>query len=90
MSIVGWIVVGLLAGGLAGIATGTENQGCLGTLVVGILGALLGGALFRLATGDDRNYFEELDLGSILVAFVGATALLLILQAFGVRSKRRR
>jgi uncharacterized membrane protein YeaQ/YmgE (transglycosylase-associated protein family) len=90
MSIVGWIVVGLLAGGLAGMATGTKDQGCLGTMVVGILGALLGGALFRLATGDDRNYFEELDLGSILVAFVGATALLLILQALGVRSRRRR
>jgi uncharacterized membrane protein YeaQ/YmgE (transglycosylase-associated protein family) len=89
MSIIGWIVVGLLAGGLARLVTGSENQGCLGTLVVGILGALLGGTLFRLATGEDRNYFEELDLGSIGVAFVGATALLLLLRAFGVNTRGR-
>jgi uncharacterized membrane protein YeaQ/YmgE (transglycosylase-associated protein family) len=89
MSIVGWIVVGLVAGGLAQLATHSEKLGCLGTMVVGILGALLGGALFRLATGDDENYLDRLDLGSVLVAFVGAVALLLLLQAVGVRSRRR-
>jgi uncharacterized membrane protein YeaQ/YmgE (transglycosylase-associated protein family) len=89
MSIVGWIVVGLIAGGLARMVTGSEKQGCLGTVVVGVLGALLGGVLFRLATGDDENYFDHFSLGSVLVAFVGSVALLLLLQAFGVRSRRR-
>jgi uncharacterized membrane protein YeaQ/YmgE (transglycosylase-associated protein family) len=88
MSVLGWIIVGFIAGGLARIATGSEKTGCLGTIVIGILGALIGGALFHAATGDS-NAFDEFDLGSVLVAFVGAAALLLILQAVGVRSRRR-
>lgn len=90
MTVFGWVVVGLLAGGLARLATGSEKQGCLGTIAVGILGALIGGALFRLATGSDTDAFEEFQLSSVLVAFVGAVALLLVLQAVGVRSRRPR
>lgn len=89
MTVLGWVVVGLLAGGLARLATGSEKQGCLGTLVVGILGALIGGALFRFATGSETDAFEEFQLSSVLVAFVGAALLLLVLQAIGVRDRRR-
>ena len=89
MSVLGWIIVGFIAGGLARIATGSEKVGCLGTIVVGILGGLIGGALFHAATGDDSSAFEDFDLGSVLVAFVGAAALLLIMQAVGLRSRRR-
>jgi uncharacterized membrane protein YeaQ/YmgE (transglycosylase-associated protein family) len=81
MGILGWIVVGFIAGGLARWVTGARKRGCLGTLVVGILGALIGGALFRLASGDDVNTFDDFDLGSIFVAFVGAVLLLLVLEA---------
>jgi uncharacterized membrane protein YeaQ/YmgE (transglycosylase-associated protein family) len=56
-------------------------------MVVGILGALIGGALFRLASGDDVNTFDDFDLGSIFVAFVGAVLLLLVLEALGPRSR---
>jgi uncharacterized membrane protein YeaQ/YmgE (transglycosylase-associated protein family) len=90
MTILGWVVVGLIAGGLARLATGSEKAGCLGTLVVGILGALIGGALFRFATGDETDAFDDFSLSSVLVAFVGAAALLLVLQALGVRSRRPR
>lgn len=91
MTVFGWVVVGLIAGGLARLATRTEKQGCLGTLAVGILGALIGGALFRVATGEETDVFDDgLNLGSILVAFVGAVALLLVLQALGVGSHQRR
>jgi len=86
MSIIGWIVVGLLAGGLARMATGSEKQGCLTTMVIGILGAVIGGALFNAAGGEGITDFG---LWSILVAFVGACALLFIMQAFGVTEKRR-
>lgn len=72
------------------MATGTEKRGCLGTIVVGILGALLGGALFRLATGDELSTFDEVDVGSIAVAFVGAALLLLVLEALGRGSGRSR
>jgi uncharacterized membrane protein YeaQ/YmgE (transglycosylase-associated protein family) len=89
MGILGWLVVGFVAGGLARIATGSEKVGCLGTIVTGIVGALLGGAVFRLATGDDFDAFDEFDLRSMFVAFIGAVILLLILQAFGVRDRQR-
>ena len=86
MGILGWLFVGFVAGGLARVVTGAEKRGCLGTIVVGILGALLGGALFRFATGDEVSTFDDVDLGSIAVAFIGAALLLLVLQAIGRRS----
>jgi uncharacterized membrane protein YeaQ/YmgE (transglycosylase-associated protein family) len=87
MGILGWIVVGFIAGGLARWVTGARKRGCLATLVVGILGALIGGTLFRLASGDDVNTFDDFDLGSIFVAFLGAVLLLLVLEALGSRSR---
>ena len=87
MGILGWIVVGFIAGGLARWVTGARKRGCLATMVVGILGALIGGALFRLASGDDVNTFDDFDLGSIFVAFIGAVLLLLVLEALGPRSR---
>ena len=87
MGIIGWIVVGLLAGGLARMATGSEQQGCLGTMVIGVLGGIIGGALFN-AAGDEG--ITDFGIWSILVAFVGACALLFIMQALGVTNRRRR
>ena len=86
MGVIGWIVVGLLAGVLARKATGSEHYGCLGTMVIGILGGILGGALFNLI-GDKG--ITDFGLWSILVAFVGACALLFIMQALGVTDRRR-
>ena len=86
MGVIGWIVVGLLAGGLGRMATGSEKRGCLGTMVIGILGGVIGGALFNAAGGKGITDFG---LWSILVAFVGACALLFVLQAAGVNSRRR-
>jgi uncharacterized membrane protein YeaQ/YmgE (transglycosylase-associated protein family) len=68
-----WIVVGFLAGVLAKLVTGQARPGCLGTIVVGILGGLLGGVLFSAAGGEG---IDDFSLYSILVAFVGATILL--------------
>jgi uncharacterized membrane protein YeaQ/YmgE (transglycosylase-associated protein family) len=90
MSPIAWAVVGLLAGGLASRAVGTERRGCLGTMIVGILGAFIGGGLYRLMRGDDVEVFDEFDLGSIFVAFLGACALLLVLEAIGGRGANRR
>ncbi|HEY4377673.1 MAG TPA: GlsB/YeaQ/YmgE family stress response membrane protein [Acidimicrobiales bacterium] len=87
MSIVAWIVVGFLAGGLARVATGAKKRGCLGTVVVGILGGLIGGSLFNLAGSDGITHFG---LWSILVAFVGACALLFLLEIVGGRGQRNR
>jgi uncharacterized membrane protein YeaQ/YmgE (transglycosylase-associated protein family) len=81
MSILGWIVVGFIAGVLARWVTGARHLGCLITIVVGILGGLVGGALFRLATDSDTDIVDDFDIGSIFVAFVGAVLLLLLLEA---------
>jgi uncharacterized membrane protein YeaQ/YmgE (transglycosylase-associated protein family) len=71
-----WIVVGLVAGALARAVTGQRRRiGCLGTIVVGILGGLLGGAIFTAAGDEGINDFS---LRSMLVAFVGATVLLFV------------
>ena len=85
MDILGWIIVGLLAGGLARMATGSEKRGCLATMVVGILGGIIGGALFNAAGSKGLHG----GIGSIFVAFIGACALLFVLQAVGVTSRRR-
>jgi uncharacterized membrane protein YeaQ/YmgE (transglycosylase-associated protein family) len=82
VSWISWIVVGFLAGVLAKLVTGQDRPGCLGTIVVGIAGGLLGGVLFSAAGGEGINDFS---IYSILVAFVGATILLF---AWSVLAKR--
>ena len=90
MGIVAWCVVGLLAGGLARRADGAPKRGCLGTIVIGVLGGLVAGALWRLATGTSVDTFDDFDLGSIFVAFIGAAGLLLVLEAVGSPQQGRR
>jgi uncharacterized membrane protein YeaQ/YmgE (transglycosylase-associated protein family) len=86
VGVFGWIVVGLIAGALAMAATGTQRRGCLLTMVTGILGGVIGGFLFNAAGGKG---IVDFGLWSILVAFVGACALLFVLQAVGVLDRRR-
>ena len=77
MCIVGWIVLGGLAGWLASLVTGTnDRQGCIGNIVVGIVGALIGGAIASFLGGTG---ITGLNLYSLLVAVVGAVILLVIL-----------
>ncbi len=76
MGVIGWIVVGFVAGALAKpVSGGGWNLGCLGTIVVGVLGGIVGGMLFNLA-GDDG--IGKFGLRSMFVAFVGAVLLLVI------------
>ena len=86
MNIVAWIVVGLVAGLLARWSVRDDRSGCLYTVAVGVLGALIGGALMH-ATG--REGINEFSLRSLLVAAVGAILLLLVLQAIGGRGRGR-
>jgi uncharacterized membrane protein YeaQ/YmgE (transglycosylase-associated protein family) len=90
VGILSWVICGLLAGGLARRAVGAPKRGCLGTIAIGVVGALAAGAAWRFATGDELDAFDEFDLGSLFVAFVGASALLLILDAVGGRGRGRR
>lgn len=90
MGVIAWLIVGFVAGALAQRVTRSPKRGCLGTIVVGIVGALIGGALWRWASGDEGSAFDEFDLGSLVVAFLGSVLLLLVLDAIGPRSRLRR
>jgi uncharacterized membrane protein YeaQ/YmgE (transglycosylase-associated protein family) len=79
MDILAWIVVGIIAGFLAkAVVPGEGPGGILGDLIVGVVGAVLGGWIMHSfgnagATG--------LNIWSIFVAFVGAVVLLIIIRA---------
>ena len=80
MNLLAWIVVGLLAGWIARAVVRDDRSGCIYTLVVGVLGALIGGALMN-AFDDQERGVDDFSLRSVLVAALGATLLLLVLQA---------
>jgi uncharacterized membrane protein YeaQ/YmgE (transglycosylase-associated protein family) len=86
VGIVGWIVVGLLAGGLARWIVKDDRAGCIYTMVIGVLGALVGGGLMAAV---DKQGVDEFSVRSILVAALGAVLLLLVLQALAGRGSRR-
>lgn len=72
MDFVWFVVIGLAAGWLAGQIMGTGDHGLVGDIAVGVVGALLGGILFR-AVG--MPVVDGL-LGSLIVATVGAITLI--------------
>jgi uncharacterized membrane protein YeaQ/YmgE (transglycosylase-associated protein family) len=78
-----WVVIGLIAGVGAKGVTGQRGAGCLGTTVIGILGGVLGGYLFKQAGEEGINEFS---LRSLLIAFVGACVLLF---GWGLVTRRR-
>lgn len=72
-----WIVIGLIAGAIAGRVVAGRGFGCVADIVVGIAGAIIGGFLLGSlfgATGTVHFW------GSIVVAFIGAVALLAALK----------
>jgi len=77
MDILTWIIVGLVAGVLAGLVVG--GFGLIADIVVGIVGAFIGGYIFRHAGW--HVPFGGL-AGSIFVAFIGALILLVVLRLF--------
>jgi uncharacterized membrane protein YeaQ/YmgE (transglycosylase-associated protein family) len=80
LDIILWIIFGALAGWIASIIMQTnEEQGGLGNIIVGIIGAFIGGFLVQALTGDDVQGFNFI---SLLVAVLGAIVLLAIVKAF--------
>jgi len=77
MSILGWIILGGLAGWIASAITGTQ-EGCVMSVVIGIVGAVIGGFLFSLI---GHAPVTGLNLGSLVVAVVGAVILILVVRA---------
>ena len=80
MSILGWILFGLLAGAVARALTpGRQSIGCFGTLAVGVIGALIGGFLGEAVFDEEIDF--GFDLKPFLLAVAGAVVLLLALNA---------
>jgi len=85
MGLLAWIVFGGLAGWAANLVVGGGDrrpQGCLVSILVGIVGAVLGGLLYKLVTGREKTF--EFDLTSFGVAVLGAALLLALLRALSV------
>jgi uncharacterized membrane protein YeaQ/YmgE (transglycosylase-associated protein family) len=71
MGIIAWLIVGAIAGWLAGmLVKGDESLGVIGHIVLGIVGGLIGGFLAGLLTGGD--YVTGINVTTILVATIGA------------------
>jgi Transglycosylase associated protein. len=83
--ILAWIVIGLVAGVLASLVMGGTGYGIIGDIVIGIVGAFIGGWLF--STLGISTPIGGMG-GTIFVAFIGAVVLLLILRL--VRGSARR
>jgi uncharacterized membrane protein YeaQ/YmgE (transglycosylase-associated protein family) len=84
VGLLSWIVLGLVAGWVASKIT-RKPQGCLLNIVVGMVGAFLGGILVQLATG--RGFDIGFNLSSFAVAIIGAVILLAI-AGLATRSMR--
>lgn len=81
IEIIAWIIIGALAGWIASIIMRTDaEQGALANIVVGIIGAILGGFLVRLVTG--TNTTTGFNVGTLLTAILGAVVLLGIVKMF--------
>jgi uncharacterized membrane protein YeaQ/YmgE (transglycosylase-associated protein family) len=79
LGIFGWIIIGLIAGAIAGaLVPGRQAMGCLGTMLVGIVGGLLGGWLWVNVLGQDPAGGW---LGALVIATLGAALVLLLLRA---------
>lgn len=86
MDWIGWVILGFLAGALSGAVVGGRTaRGCLPNIVVGILGAIVGGWIAQqLDLGQTRGF-----LAAIVVAVIGAIVVRVILEALSPNDRRR-
>ena len=83
MGILAWVVLGLIAGAIAkAIYPGHQGGGILGTLILGVIGAFVGGTLYTLlTTGTLALTSSGLSIGGVIVAILGAIVALFIYYA---------
>jgi len=83
MGILSWIIIGLIAGWLAGVIMRGSGYGILGDIVLGIIGALIGGFLAGAVFGIPVSGFN---LGTLIVALLGAIFVVAIVRALPGRT----
>ena len=81
MTILAWLVVGLIAGFLASRVMRGGGYGLIGDIVVGVVGALIGGWLATTLL-KMPNPVNGINIGTIIVGFIGAVILIAILRLF--------
>ena len=80
MGVFAWVLFGLLAGAVARLVVpGAQRIGCLATIAVGILGALIGGLIGQVVFDEDVDF--GFGVVPFLLAVVGSVGLLLVLEA---------
>ena len=79
MSILTWVILGLVAGWLAGQFMKGGGYGLIGDIVLGVIGALVGGFLSSALLGVDVTGFN---LPSVVIAVLGAVVVIAIARAF--------
>jgi uncharacterized membrane protein YeaQ/YmgE (transglycosylase-associated protein family) len=86
MDIITWLIVGLVAGVLASMVMGGTGYGIIGDIIIGIIGAFVGGWLFaKLGVSTPFGGLA----GTIFTAFIGAVVLLFVLRLIRGGSRRR-
>lgn len=89
MGIFSWLIVGAIAGWLAGLLVkGDESLGVIGHVVLGIVGGLVGGFLAGLVLGGD--YITGINVTTVIVATVGAVIAVIGYNALRGRSRTGR
>jgi uncharacterized membrane protein YeaQ/YmgE (transglycosylase-associated protein family) len=79
-SVIAWLLVGLIAGWLAGLMMKGSGYGIVGDIIVGLIGSFFGGLLLSFFIEGTAGFW-----GSILVAFVGACVLIVLVRAISGR-----
>lgn len=85
MYILGWIFFGALTGWLASILVGRRGQGCMVNMALGLVGAVVGGFIFRSLTGIPFIYEFHSLMIQAAVAVIGAVIVLLLWNAVSRR-----
>ncbi len=86
MDLLAWIIVGLIAGWLAGVVMKGGGYGVIGDIILGIIGALVGGFLASFLLGIP-NPLSGINLETIIVAIIGAIIVVGIFRALPGRSR---
>jgi uncharacterized membrane protein YeaQ/YmgE (transglycosylase-associated protein family) len=90
MGILSWIIVGAIAGWLAGmLVRGDEGLGVIGKIVLGIIGAVVGGFIAGVVSGGN-DYITGINIPTIVVATIGAVVTVVLYHALTGRSRTGR
>jgi len=82
MNIIGWLIIGAIAGLIAGLVMKGGGYGLVGDIVVGLVGALIGGFLAAALGLGGLNSNDPFSWGSLIIAIIGAIILIAILRLF--------